>query len=83
MNKTPPEIRPVFRVPATREELRRILGELDEALVAEILALRPTVSELEEVAQRAAGQTAPRPAAGVVAELVAILSASEEDKQRR
>ena len=35
---------------ATRADVRHILGDLEEATVIEILALRPTVLELDEAA---------------------------------
>ncbi len=81
-----------FRVPATRAEFLRIFGERDDALVAEVLALRPTVPELEQVALMVAGQAeelgkrgqVPR---GVVAEILEILSSvedqGEDDSPRR
>ncbi len=72
-----------FRVPATRADLLRILGDKDDALVAEVLALRPTASELEEVALRLAGQAealdqSERPVGGIVDQIAEILSNSEE-----
>ena len=41
--------------PAASSEVRRILGELEDDKVAEILALRPTVADLEDVAVCMAG----------------------------
>lgn len=86
MKKNHPESKSSFRVPATRAEFLRILGDKDDAVVAEILALRPTVAELEEVALRAAGQAeelgeSERPPGSIVDEILEILSASEEDEE--
>jgi hypothetical protein len=41
----------------TADELRRILGDIEDARVIEILAMTPTVAELEEAAYRAAGES--------------------------
>jgi hypothetical protein len=41
---------PINPLPATAGELRAIIGELDDAMVLEILNLSPTVLELEEAA---------------------------------
>jgi hypothetical protein len=39
-----------------REEVSRLLGELDPAAVAEILALRPSLSDLEQASAWLAGE---------------------------
>ena len=41
--------------PAGAVEVRRILGELEDVTVAEILALKPSVADLEDVAVCTAG----------------------------
>ena len=40
---------------ATRDDLLRLVGDVDERKALDILALRPTVAEIEEVAVWAAG----------------------------
>jgi hypothetical protein len=42
--------------PAGADDLRRVLGDLEDARVLEILALSPTVAELEVAAMWAEGQ---------------------------
>jgi hypothetical protein len=67
-----------------RDDLRRILGDVDDAKIIEILALGPSLTELEEAAMWAAGDgdflaKSGRPLAGVVAQVVDILTADEEE----
>jgi len=71
----------------SREDLHRILGELDDVKATAILDLKPSVAELEEAALWATGAGEPlgkegRPLAGVVAEIVEILAPEEEDERR-
>jgi hypothetical protein len=68
--------------------LRRILGDIDERKVLEILALHPTVEDLEEAAKWAGGEgevvgKAGHPLAGRPAEIFDILTADEEDESAR
>jgi len=42
---------------ATREDVRRLFGEIDEHKLAEIISGGATISELEEVAAHLAAQT--------------------------
>ena len=72
--------------PATvsRDELTRILGEIDDAKAIEILALKPTLAEIEEAAIWATGNgdvlgKAGRPLTGIAAEIFEILTADEEE----
>jgi len=72
--------------PATvgRDDLVRVLGELDETMIIEILDLKPSLNELEQAAVWAAGDgdvlaKQGHPLAGVVADIVDILTADEEE----
>lgn len=53
-SKKPTADRPV-NVAATVDDLRRILGDLDDHKISEILALNPDIADLEEVAMCLAG----------------------------
>ncbi len=73
---------------ATHADLRRILGEMDAETAIEILALHPTVSDLEIAALYAAGEgealgKSGRPLVGIPAEIVEILSVEEEEEEPR
>ena len=72
-------------VAAGRDDLKRILGELDDSKVVEILALKPTLPELEEAAMWAAGNgdvlaKSGRPLGRVAAMIVDIMTADEEEE---
>lgn len=66
----------------TREDVQEILGPLDDLLIAEILALDPTRSELAEAKARAIGQDDVSPFAenrhAVVASIVDMIEVEEE-----
>jgi len=69
---------------AAADDIQRILGTLDEAKLLEIMALRPTILDVEEASVWLAGDTdvfgagqALKPAAG---DIVAILTADEEEE---
>ena len=47
--------RPAVSPRARREDLQRILGDLDDSRLLEILALNPTVAEIDEAAVWATG----------------------------
>jgi hypothetical protein len=71
--------------PVTREELRQILGEIDERKVLEILALGPTIEDLEQAAKWVTGEgeivgKSGHPLAGRPAEIFDILNADEEEE---
>lgn len=73
-------------VAASHEDLLRIAGEIDEEERAEILALRPTVAELEAAVMWVRGEgdivdRAGRPAAGKIAQIADILSVHEEEDE--
>jgi hypothetical protein len=71
--------------PVGRADLIRILGETDDTKIVEILALRPTLPEVEEAAMWAAGNgdvlaKSGRPLGRIAAAIVAILTADEEEE---
>jgi hypothetical protein len=68
---------------AGRADLKRVLHDLDDASALEILALAPSVADIEEAAVWAVGEghaldRAGRPLTGTVARIVAILQRDEE-----
>jgi hypothetical protein len=81
-----PTVSPADLGRAGRTDLTQILGDLDDVKIVEILALRPTVSELEQAAIWAAGEgdilaRKGHQLVGVVAEIVDIVTAGEEDEE--
>ncbi|PWB59609.1 MAG: hypothetical protein C3F17_16380 [Bradyrhizobiaceae bacterium] len=73
--------------PATREDILSILGELDIGKLIPILDLHPTIAELEEAVVTLEGDAdvfgPGRTVAGVAGEIVALLTADEEEEERR
>lgn len=74
--------RPVRR--ATREDFKRILGELDEPTVIELLEIDPDLEELEEAATCLAGDQDVLAKSGhhvssKASRLVEIIATSEEE----
>ncbi len=71
---------------ATADDIRRILGTLDEAKLLEIVALRPAIVDVEEASVWLAGDPdvfgAGQPLKPVAGEIVAILTADEEEEPR-
>jgi hypothetical protein len=74
-------------MPAGSDDIRRILGDLDDAKVLDIVALRPTIQELEEASMWLAGDEdifgAGQPLKGAAGEIAAILTADEEEEGRQ
>ncbi len=73
--------------PATLDDAKRLLGDTDERKIAEILAVQPTIWELEQAAiwHRGDGDVlgkAGRPLSGKAARVFEILAADEEDDTR-
>jgi hypothetical protein len=71
-----------------RDELIRVLGEIDEDMIIDILALKPTLDDLEQAAIWAAGDgdvlaRQGHPLSGVVADIVDILTTDEEEPSRK
>lgn len=73
-----------YSAKATVDDIRRILGTLDEAKLLEIAALHPTVNDIEKASLWLAGDAdvfgAGLPLKGVASEIVAILTADEEER---
>jgi len=74
--------------PASRADVVQIVGALDDAKVVAILALKPTVSELEQAVIWAAGEgdvlsRKGHQLVGVVAGIVDILGVDEEEETAR
>jgi hypothetical protein len=71
--------------PASADEVKRILGELDEVKLLDILTLGPTVLDLEQAEMWLAGDSdvfgPGQPLPGLAGDIVAILTADEEDEQ--
>jgi hypothetical protein len=71
--------------PATAEEVKRILGELDEAKLLEIIALRPSVRDVEQASLWLAGDPdvfgAGEPLPATAGDIVAILTADEDEEE--
>jgi hypothetical protein len=66
------------------DQLRAIVGSIDDAKFIEILELKPTVAEVEQAAIWATGNgdvlaKQGRPLAGKAAQIVEILTADEEE----
>jgi hypothetical protein len=72
---------------ATTRDIRAVLGALNESDLLEIVALRPTIRDIEETATWLSGDRdiygAGEPLKGVVAEIVAVLTPAEEDEAPR
>jgi len=73
--------------PATEEDVKSIFGDLDATKLLPILALRPTVADLEEALMWLGGDPdvfgAGPPLKGVASQVVTILTADEEDEPPR
>ncbi len=72
------------RIGLGRDDLRRVLGEIGDDKAIAILALNPTLTDLETAAMYAAGDgdvlaKSGRPLAGTAADIVDILTADEEE----
>lgn len=69
---------------ATSEDVARILGELDPGKMLPIIALRPTILDLEEASMWLAGDRdvfgPGLPLQGIPSRIVAILTADEEEE---
>jgi hypothetical protein len=66
------------------DELKAIVGDIDDAKIVDILALGPSVSELEQAATWIAGSgnalaREGHPLSGTVADIVEILTPEEEE----
>ena len=75
----------VHSAAATREELLRLVGDIDERKIIDILALHPTVAEIEQAALWTGGDgdilaKGGHPLSGIAAEVLDILAADEEEE---
>lgn len=73
---------------ATRDDLRRVLGELDDPKVVEILELNPSVADLEEATMCMAGDhdilaKSGHHVSATAGRIVEILGADEEEEPPR
>lgn len=71
---------------ATSDDLRRILGELDDPKVIEILELAPTVADVEEAMTCLAGDDdvlaeKARQVSAIARRIVEIVTAAEEEDE--
>jgi len=73
--------------PAASDDIQRILGHLDETKLLDIIALHPTILDVEEASLWLAGDSdvygAGRPLKGVASAIVTILTANEEEEPPR
>ena len=72
---------------ATPDDVKRIIGNLDDAKLLDIMALRPTILDVEEASMSLAGDTdifgTGQPLKRVAGDIVAILTADEEEEAPR
>ncbi len=72
---------------ATSDDVARILGNLDETKMLPILALRPTIADVEEASVWLGGDRdvfgPGEPLKGLASRIVTILTADEEEEPRR
>ena len=73
--------------PATTDDAKRLLGDADENKIAEILAVKPTIWELEQAViwHRGDGDVLGKTGhalSGTAARIFEILSADDEDENR-
>lgn len=70
----------------SHDDVRGILGDIDEAKIIEILGLHPSLPDLEQAAIWAAGDgdflaKSGHPLVGVIAEIVDILAVEEDEEE--
>ncbi len=72
---------------ATTDDVARILGNLDSTKMLPIMALRPTILDVEEASMWLAGDRdvfgPGLPLQGIASQIVAILTADEEEEPPR
>jgi hypothetical protein len=71
---------------ATSDDVARILGNLDPTKMLPIMALRPTIAEIEEASMWLGGDRdvfGPGLLKGVASQIVTILTADEEEEPPR
>ncbi len=71
---------------ASPDDIRRIIANLDDQKLLDIMALQPTIRDVEEASLWLAGDSdifgAGQPLGSVAGEIVAILTADEEEEPR-
>lgn len=69
---------------ATQDDIKAILGEIDPAQMLAIIALRPTVADLEQACLWLEGDAdvfgAGEPIKGVASEVITVLTENEEEE---
>lgn len=72
---------------ATYADVKGVLGDMDDAKTATILAMRPTIVDIEEASMWLSGDTdvfgPGRPLKDVPGQIVALLTADEEENTPR
>jgi hypothetical protein len=72
---------------ATRDDIKNILGDLDETRMLPILALQPTIADVEKASVWLGGDTdvfgAAEPLKGIASQIVTILTADEDEEPPR
>jgi hypothetical protein len=72
---------------ASSDDVKRILGDLDEAKLLDIMALRPTILDAENASMWLSGDNdifgAGEPLKSVAGDIVAILTADQEEEAPR
>jgi len=75
------------RRPATQDDIKSILGNLDETKMLPIMALRPSVADVEEASIWLGGDPdvfgAVEPLKGIASQIVTILTVEEEEESPR
>jgi len=72
---------------ATIEDMMAILGDIDATKMLPIMALRPTIADIEEASIWLGGDRdvfgAGQPLKGIASQIVTILTADEEEERPR
>lgn len=70
---------------ASADDLKQIIGDLDDAKILEVLALKPTILDLERVSVWLSGDKdvfgPGEPTGGIAGQVISILTADEEDER--
>ena len=70
---------------ASADDLKQIIGDLDDAKILEVLALKPTVLDLERASVWLSGDKdifgPGEPTGGIAGQVVSVLTADEEDER--
>jgi hypothetical protein len=73
--------------PATHDDIKGILGDLDDSKMLPILALQPTIADVEQASVWLGGDPdvfgAAEPLKGATSQIVTILTADEEEEPPR